>query len=127
MNIFPDPRADVVALLAYAFPAPTTVSTSSPASTITAEHLQVIWDGTPSEQSNRQVCAIAVIAYAPKGRVSDSIEAAQYARAFLLDSEVATTWRFRPGPGPHPEIDADTGLPRCEFTVYAETRPTAVA
>lgn len=126
MNVFPDPRAGAVALLKTQFPSPSTVNTSRPASGITAPHLQVIWDGTPSEQHNRQVCAIAVIAFTPKGQVTVAIAAAQEARAFLLDSAATDTWRYRPGPGPQLDEGDESGLVRCEFTVFAETRPSAL-
>ena len=126
MNVFPDPRADAVAILKAAFPLPVTVSTSVAGSTIAAPHLQVLWDGTPSEQSNRQVAAVAVVAFGPSGRVSDAIATAQKAKAVLLDSGTASTWRYRPGPGPGIDTDNDTKLPRSEFTVYAETRATVL-
>lgn len=130
LNVFPDPRESVKALLNAAKAArwPTaTISTSFPDAAITVPHIQHAWDGTPSQQSNRQVTAIRVTVWTPKGKVSDGIALAQLVHAYLLDSGSASVWRFRPGAGPIPAVDEDTGLPFCTFTLNAETRPTAVA
>lgn len=130
LHVFPDPRADVAALLTTAKPSrwPTaTISTSFPSSAITVPHIQHAWDGTPGQQANRQTAAIRVTVWQPKGKVSDGIALAQLVLAYLLDSGSSSTWQFRPGAGPIPGIDDDTGLPFCTFTVNAETRGTAVA
>jgi hypothetical protein len=128
--VFPDPRSDVQALLTAAKPArwsTATISTSFPSSAITVPHIQHAWDGTPSQEANRQVATIRLTIWTAKGKVSDGINLAQLVRAYLLDSGSATTWRFRPGAGPLPDVDDATGLPFCTFTVTAETRPSAVA
>ena len=128
--VFPDPRADVQALLTAAKAArwPTaTISTAFPSSAITAPHIQHAWDGTPSEQQNRQITTIRLTAWTPKGKVSDGIALAQLVRAYLIDVGSATTWRFLPGAGPTPGVNDATGLPFCTFTMTAETRPSAVA
>lgn len=130
LYVFPDPRESVKALLNAAKAArwPTaTISTSFPDPALTVPHIQHAWDGTPSQQANRQVTAIRVTVWTPKGKVSDAIALAQLVRAYLLDTGSASVWRFRPGAGPVPDVDPDTGLPFCTFTVNAETRPTAVA
>lgn len=128
--VFPDPRAAVAAELTAAKPTrwPTaTISTAFPSAAITAPHIQHAWDGTPSQQANRQNTTIRVTAWAPKGQVSAGIDLAQLVLAVLLDSGSASIWRFRPGAGPAPGVDDATGLPFCTFTVTAETRPSAVA
>lgn len=128
--VFPDPRAGVSAILNAAKDAhwPTaTISTSFPASSITDPHIQHAWDGTPSEQSNRQLTTIRVSVWTPSGKVSDGITLAQRVRAVLLDSGSASVWRFTPAAGPSHGVDSDTGLPFCTFLLTAETRPSAVA
>jgi hypothetical protein len=128
--VFPDPRADVAAELTAAKAArwPTaTISTSFPTSAISVPHIQHAWDGTPSQQQNRQSCTIRVTVWTPKGEVSAGIALAQLVRAVLLAGGSASVWRFTRGPGPLPGIDPDTSLPFCTFSLTAETRPTAVA
>lgn len=130
LYVFPDPRASVKALLnaAKATLWPTaTVSTSFPGSDIAVPHIQHAWDGTPSQQVNRQVAAVRVTVWTPKGEVSDGIELAQLVHAYLLDAGSTSIWRFRLGTGPLPDVDSDLELPFCTFTVNAETRPTAVS
>lgn len=130
LDVFPDPRADVAALLTAAKSArwPTAViKTDFPTSAISTPWIQHAWDGTPSEQSNRQVCTIRITCWTPKGKVSDGIALAQLVRAYLLASGSHSTWRFTRGGGPVPGIDKDTALPFCTFTLSAETRPTRVA
>lgn len=130
LHVFPDPRADVQALLEAAKPTrwPTAaIDTAFPASGLSVPHIQHAWDGTPGQQANRQTAAIRVTCWAPKGQTSDAIALAQLVSAYLLDTGSASTWQFRPGAGPLPGTDDDTGLPFCTFTLNAETRPTAVA
>lgn len=130
LSVFPDPRVSVDALLKAAKAArwPTaTISTAFPANTIIVPHIQHAWDGTPSEQQNRQITTIRLTIWTPTGKVSDGIALAQLVRAFLLDTGSASIWRFRPGPGPLPDIDSATGLPFCTFNLTAETRPSVVA
>lgn len=129
LYVFPDPRAAVAAELTAAKAArwPTaTISTAFPASAIAAPHIQHAWDGTPSQQANRQAATIRVTCWTPKGKVSEGIDLAQLVLAVLLDSGSASVWRFRPGAGPLPGVDNTSGLPFCTFTVTAETRPIAV-
>lgn len=130
LYVFPDVRTGVAALLTAAKPSrwPTaTISTSFPSSAITVPHIQHAWDGTPTEQANRQTTTIRVTVWTPAGKVSDGINLAQLVRAYLLDSGTSTVWRFSRGPGPLPGVDDATGLPFCTFTLTAETRPSAVA
>lgn len=127
---FPDPRADVQAVLIAAKPTrfPTaTISTAFPSTAITAPHIQHAWDGTPSQESNREFATIRVTVWTPKGKVSDGINLASLVQAVLLDSGSSDIWRYTRGLGRSPGIDPDTGLPFCTFTLTAETRPSAVA
>lgn len=131
LDVFPDPGVGVDALLnaakAARWPA-ATISTKFPTSgTITDPWIQHAWDGTPSEQSNRQVATIRVTVWTPRGQVDAGITLAQLVRAYLLDSGNAAIWRFRRGPGPLHGIDPKIELPFCTFTLTAETRPTRVA
>lgn len=127
---FPDPRAAVQALLTDAKPdhwPTTTISTAFPTTAISVPHIQHAWDGTPSEEQQRELCTIRVSVWTPKGKVTDGINLAARVKAVLLDGGTETVWRFTPGAGRLPGIDPDTGLPFCTFTVTAETRPSAVA
>lgn len=130
LYVFPDPRADVAALLTAAKPsrwATATISTAFPPAALSVPYIQHAWDGTPGQQVNRQTAAVRVTVWTPKGKVSDGITLAQLVLAYLLDAGSASTWQFRPGAGPIPGVDNATGLPFCSFTLNAETRPTAVA
>lgn len=130
LYVFPDPRVDVGTTLTAAKAArwPTaTISTSFPSSAITVPHIQHAWDGTPTEESQRERCTIRVTVWTPKGKVSDGITLASLVRAVLLDSGSASVWRYTRGAGRLPGIDPDTGLPFCSFTLTAETRPIAVS
>lgn len=130
LYVFPNPRVDVKARLnaGKATHWPTaTISTSFPSTAIAVPHIQHAWDGTPTQQKNRQGATIRITVWTPKGRIDEGIDLAQLVLAYLLDTGSASTWRFRPGGGPAHGIDSDTGLPFCTFTVTAETRPTAVA
>lgn len=130
VNVFPDPRADVAAVLTAAKPArwPTaTISTSFPTQTIAVPHIQHAWDGTPVQQANRQGATIRVTVWTPRGKVSEGIALAQLVLAVLLDTGTESTWRFTPGAGPLPGVDDATGLPFCTFTVTAETRAAVIS
>lgn len=130
LYVFPDPRAEVSAILNAAKAArwsTATISTAFPSSAITVPHIQHAWDGTPNQEQQRQSCTIRVTVWTPKGKVSDGISLAQLALAVLLDSGSSNVWRFTPGAGPLPGIDPDTQLPFCTFTLTADTRPSAVA
>jgi hypothetical protein len=100
LDVFPDPRADVKALLeagAYHWPT-ATIGTKVPDSGIAVPHIQHAWDGSPSQQANRQLATIRVTVWTPRGEVSEGITLAQLVRAYLLVAGSAATWRFRPGP-----------------------------
>lgn len=130
IDVFPDPRADVKALLTAAKSArwsSATISTDFPSSDIAAPVIQHAWDGTPSQQVNRQVATVRITVWTPRGQVSTGITLAQLVRAYLLGAGSAATWRFRAGAGPVPGVDKASGLPFCTFTMSAETRPTRVA
>ena len=126
---FPDPRADVKAVLEAAKPThwPTaTISTSFPSSAITAPHIQHAWDGTPGQTVVSESTSIRVTVWTPKGQVSSGIDLASLVQAVLLDSQSSNVWRYDAGAGRAPGIDPETGLPFCTFTVTAETRPAPV-
>ena len=130
LYVFPDPRVDVQAELEAAKSThwPTaTISTSFPTSAITVPHIQHAWDGTPSEEQQRERCTIRITVWTPKGKVSDGISLAALVKAVLLDAGSDSVWRYLPGAGRLPGIDPDTGLPFCSFPLTAETRPSAVA
>lgn len=130
LDVFPDPRVDVEALLVAAKAArwPTaTISTDVPASAISVPHIQHAWDGTPSQQVNRQVVTVRVTVWTPRGSVSPGITLAQLVKAYLKASGSTATWQFRGGAGPSHGVDPKTSLPFCTFTLSAETRPTRVA
>lgn len=130
MFTFPDPRADVQAILTAAKPTrwPTaTISTAFPSSALTAPHIQHAWDGTPSQEQQREFATIRVTVWTPKGQVTTGIDLASLVQAVLLDSGSSVTWRFTRGLGRSPGIDPDTGLPFCTFTLTAEVRPRFVA
>lgn len=130
LYVFPDPRADVDGVLTAAKPThwPTaTISTSFPSTALTVPHIQHAWDGTPSQDVNRERATIRVTVWTPKGKVSDGINLASLVQAVLLDAGSSNVWRYTAGPGRLPGVDPDTGLPFCTFTVTAETKPSAVA
>lgn len=130
LYVFPDPRDSVKAILnaAKADRWPTaTISTEFPSSAISVPHIQHAWDGTPSQEQQRQNTVIRVTVWTPKGKVSDGITLAQLVLAVLLAGGSATVWRFRDPVGPLVGIDPATALPFCSFTIAAETRPHAVA
>lgn len=126
---FPDPRRaaidELTASLAK-FPAGTTITTDLPTS-LTSPRLQVAWDGTPSEERQRERAAIRVTVWTPKGQSSQANSLAALAKAVLLDASSDAVWRYTRGTGRLPGIDAATDLPFCSFTLTAETKPSAVA
>lgn len=141
MYVFPDPRASVKSLLEggrSSYWPGATVATSFPSRKAADElsgaawpltsagWIQHAWDGTSSQQANRQVCTIRVTVWMPKDKPSNAIATAQKVLAYLLANASATVWRFTPGAGPLPGVDDDTELSFCTFTVNAETRASAV-
>ena len=104
-----------------------TIGMSYPTTAISVPHIQHAWDGTPSEQVNRERCTIRVTVWTPKGKVSDGINLAALVRAYLLSAGSDTVWQYRPGAGRVAGIDPSNKLPFCTFTLTAETRPYAVA
>lgn len=130
LHVFPDPRADVQALLEAERPGrwpAATIDTAFPSGSISAPWIQHGWDGTPGQEANRQTAAIRVTVWTPSGQVSAGIALAQLVLAYLLGAGSDATWRFTPGAGPNADVDPDTELPFCTFTVNAETRGVAVA
>lgn len=121
-------RAFIDTLLAEAarFPVGTTVGTSFPTSALSAPHIQVAWDGTPTEEEQREKATMRVTYWAPKGQQTAAKDGASLARAVLLDGALGL-WRVTKGAGRTPGVDDATGLPFCTFTLTAETKPSPVA
>lgn len=99
-------------------PAGTTYSAYFPAQAISHLHVQYAWDGTPSDDDNREDAAVRLTVWGPKGRVTDAQDAAEGLRARLLGWSSAATWRVDRGAGRLPGVDDKTQLPFCSFTVY---------
>lgn len=98
-------------------PAGATHSGAFPQSNLSRIHVQVAWDGTPSDADNRENATIRVTVWAPKGRVTDPQDVAAGLRARLLRWSSDEVWRVDRGAGRLPGIDPDTKLPFCSFTV----------
>ena len=104
------------------YPAGTTVGAKVP-STATAPYLQVAWDGSPGGTQQVETGAVRVTAWAPKGQSTLAADVASLARKHALEMATATIWRTTPGAGRLPDVDPDSGLPFCSFTVNADVRP----
>lgn len=123
---FSDPEAAVVGFFesrADLLPTGTTVSTAVPDAAITVPHVQIGWDGTPSDGVNREPAVIRCTAWAPQGQVTVAKNLGSLARAMLLQFGSASVWRTYRGAGRAIGTDPDLGLPFCTFTVTAEMRP----
>lgn len=115
-----DPEAAMLAFLdgiAAQLPTGTTYDVSFPSSAITVPHIQVAWDGTPSDASNREDTAVRFTVWAPKGQRSLAKSLAGTVRALALAYSGAGAFRVDRGAGRLPGVDDDTGLPFCTFTV----------
>lgn len=98
-------------------PAGTTVSTSFPSdSALSHVHIQVAWDGSPSDADNREDAAGRVTVWAPKLQPNLAIDVAEGLRARLLTYGNARVWRIDRGTGRTPGVDPDTALPFCTFS-----------
>ena len=86
-------------------------------------HVQVAWDGTPSDDLNREDCAVRFTVWGRKGKPTQTQDAAGDLRKFVLQWGSASTWRVSRGPGRLPGTDKDNGLPFCTFTVYFVLTP----
>lgn len=130
---FPAPPTLVKAALEAGKPSlwPTaTISTSFPAESITVPHIQHAWDGTPDAARNFESATVRVTTWGPKvGGVQRSTadNLASLVQAYLLENGIGGAWRVTRGAGRLPDIDPDTGLPFCTFTLNVDTRPVAVA
>lgn len=99
-------------------PTGATASTSFPTdSSLAVVHVQVGWDGTPSDADNREDTSIRFTYWAPKGQVDTAIDAAEGGRARLLAGQGTHTHMLRVdrGTGRLFGIDPDLGLPFCTF------------
>lgn len=116
----PNPPAAVLEFLtadAANQPTGTTRSTSFPASTIAAPHIQFAWDGTPSDADNREDAVVRITVWTPKGQPTLAQTIAGGLRARLLAWSSDDVWRVDRGTGRLPGVDQATGLPFCTFTV----------
>lgn len=100
-------------------PAGTTFSTSFPSdSSLSHLHIQVAYDGSPSDADNREDAALRFTVWAPKLRPNDAIDEAGHLRARLLASGFgASSYRVDRGAGRVPGVDPDTELPFCTFSL----------
>lgn len=129
MFTFPDPLADVRAVLvAHAARWPNAdFHVKHPAVlTGTGERIQYAWDGTPSDEQQREFCTVRITYWTANGKRNQAIGGASLVRAVLLDSGSSSVWRYTRGLGRSEGIDPDTENQFCTFTLTAETRPTAV-
>jgi hypothetical protein len=93
-----------------------TCSTSFPSdSSLTHVHVQVGWDGSPSDSGNREDAAMRFTVWAPKGQPNLAIDEAEGLRARLLASSMGQ--RVARGAGRLPGTDPDTQLPFCSFSL----------
>lgn len=106
-------------------PAGTTVSTSFPSSAITVPHVQVAWDGTPSDADNREDAAIRFTIWAPTGKPTLAQDLAGGVRARFLAFASADIQRVNRGAGRLPGTDDATKLPFCTFTCNPVMRALA--
>ena len=140
MFTFPYAPLDVRATLAAnaaRWPAGTLYSDKHPSTWKSAPTIQYAWDGTPSQEQQREVCAIRITVWGWKEATSattntirgedDCADLASLVQAVLFDSGSSDVWRYTRGLGRSVGTDPATGLPFCSFTVNAETRPQAVA
>lgn len=105
-------------------PGGTTHDTSVPASNLSHVHVQVGWDGTPSDADNRENAAIRLTVWAPRGHVIEPQDVAAGLRARLLRWSSPEVWRVDRGAGRLPGIDPELKLPFCSFTVNVALHAT---
>jgi len=123
--VFPNPLHEAIDYLETRlaeYPAGTTVSDEFP-SRLTHDHLQVAWDGTPSEEQRIETAAVRVTYWTAPGRRAAAAAGASLARKHMLEFGSETVWRTRPGAGRTPGVDPDNDLPFCTFTVNVDLRP----
>jgi hypothetical protein len=100
-------------------PAGATASAEYPTdSTLDHIHVQIGWDGTPSDADNREDASIRFTYWAPKGQPDEAIDAAEGGRARLMSSQATgrpNVLRVDRGTGRLPGVDPDTDLPFCTF------------
>ena len=124
----PNPLAAMDALLEadlLDLPAGTTHGSDFPTGKLDHVHVQVAWDGTPSDADNRETAAIRFTVWSPKGHVIEAQDVAGSLRARVLAWSSADVWRIDRGAGRLPGIDRDSGLPFCTFTVNVALTATA--
>ena len=130
LYVSPDPLADVRAVLvanAARWPNATFNLTHPGTLTGTAERIQYAWDGTPSDEQQREFCTIRITYWTAEGERNEAINGASLVRAVLLASGSSNVWRYTRGLGRSEGKDPATNNQFCTFTVTAETRPQAVA
>ena len=139
LDVFPDPRVDVADLLGEFKTERASTALlvrKAPTALGTVPVIQYAWDGTPGQQANRQTAAVRLTVWGWKVSTgattwttseTDMVNLAQKLSAWLLEAGSSETWQFRPGLGPLADVDDDSKIPFCTFTLNAETRPTRVA
>ena len=141
LYVFPTPLVDVratIAANAARWPSGTTYSEKPALSLGTAPHFQYAWDGTPTQERQRESAAIRLTVWGWKVVTGpntyaesrdDLTDLASLLHAVFLDGGAGTggVWRYTEGTGRLPGRDPDTKLPFCTFTLTAETKPSPVA
>jgi hypothetical protein len=79
-------------------------------------HIQVGWDGSPSDADNREDASIRFTVWTPRGQVNLGIDEAEGIRARLLNVSGAFQ-RIDRGAGRIHDVDPDTDLPFCFFSL----------
>ena len=79
-------------------------------------HVQVAWDGSPSDADNREDASCRFTVWTPLGKLNAAIDEAEGLRARLLNASGAFQ-RVSRGAGRLHGTDSDTGLPFCSFSL----------
>ena len=124
---FPDVERCARDLLDELTPSPTTVGISVPDNRDKAgspPHLQVAWDGTfPASSRLIATATIRVTAWSATTSAAKSAALDAHARLCAHRGGTGITL-IRPGVGPMPARDPETGAELAWFTVRATVRPT---
>jgi len=79
-------------------------------------HIQVAWDGSPSDADNRENATLRFTVWTPLGMVNLGIDEAEGLRARLLNAS-GEFFRVDRGAGRIHGTDPDTGLSFCSFSL----------
>jgi len=116
----PNPLEETLAFLdadADNLPDGTTASTSYPDGQLDHLHVQVAWDGTPSDADNREDTVVRITVWGRKGKPLEAPDLAGPLRTRLLRWSSATCFGVERGSGRLTGTDAKSQLPFCSFTV----------